>query len=282
VEPKLPPPLPPRFTDKNLYGPGGPKPSDIKQDSFGDCYFVATLSAVAQKHPLLIKGLISYDTISHRFVVGLYDLAGKKKHIHVTQAEILDNVTRGGGSWMDNTGKDKVSWPAVMETAFAKMYDSNPKDGLAEGYTKVVNGGWPKDAMLAVTGELGSELKFVQQPPPMTRVQSIELLGARVARALKNKRAVTLWSVSEIDGRTAAQKSAGAAIAQDGLVDNHVYTVLSMSQTATGAWTVNLRNPWGTNIGVGEGRDSKSAKISVPLDRLVSTGGLNSFRVSSY
>ncbi len=277
----MPPPAPPRFTDKNLYGPGGPKPSDIKQDAFGDCYYVATLSAVAQKHPRLIQGLIAYDKISQRFVVGLYDLNGKKKHIHVTQAEIADNIARKGGSWMDNTGKDKVSWPAVMETAYAKMHDSNPKDGLAEGYKKVVNGGWPKDAMIAITGNFGGELKFAVQPP-LTHAQSIELLGSRVARALKNKLAVTLWSVPEKDGRTAAQKAAGVAIAQDGLVDNHVYTVLSMSQSHPGKWTVNLRNPWGTNMGVGEGKDSKSANISVPLDVLVNTGGLNSFRVSNY
>lgn len=277
----MPPPAAPRFTDKNLYGPGGPKLSDIKQDSFGDCYFVATLSAVAQNHPKLIEGLISYDKVSQRFIVGLYDLSGKKKHIHVTQAEIADNIKRGGGSWMDNNGKDKVAWPAVMETAYAKMHDSNPKDGLAEGYSKVVNGGWPKDAMMAVTGNAGSELKFAIQPP-LTRAQSIELLGARVARSLKNKLAVTLWSVPEKDGRTAVQKAAGVPIAQDGLVDNHVYTVVSMSQASHGAWTVNLRNPWGTNMGVGEGKDSKSARISVPLDTLVNTGGLNSFRVSNY
>jgi hypothetical protein len=271
----------PRFTDKNLYGPNGPKPADIKQDNFGDCYFVATLSAVAKDHPLIIKNLISYDKVSQRFIVGLYDLAGKKKHIHVTQTEIIDNIKRRGGSWMDNTGKDAIAWPAVMETAYAKMHDSNPLDGLAEGYKKVVNGGWPKDAMMAIMGNAGTELKFSIQPP-LTRAQSIELLGSRVARALKNRRSVTLWSIPEKDNRTLAQKFANVPISQDGLVDNHVYTVLSLSQSNTGAWIVNLRNPWGTNMGVGEGRDSKSANISVSLETLVNTGGLNSFRISHY
>jgi hypothetical protein len=277
----MPPPAAPRFTDKNLYGPDGPKPSDIKQDSLGDCYFVATLSAVAQKHPRLIQDLISYDRISHRFIVGLYDLSGKKRHIHVTQSEIANNITRGGGSWMDNTGKDRVAWSAVMETAYAKMHDSNPRDGLAEGYTKIAGGGWPKDAMLAVTGNAGAEYRF-EFRVPMTRAHVIELLGSRVARALKNRRAVTLWSVPEKDNRTFLQKLAGVVVAQDGLVDNHVYTVISMSQSAHGKWTVNVRNPWGTNMGVGEGRDTRSANISVSLDTLVNTGGLNSFRVSNY
>jgi len=47
-----------------------------------------------------------------------------------------------------------------------------------------------------------------------------------------------------------------------------------------GDWLLLLRNPWGTNLNVGEGRDNKSAYITVSLRVLVETGGLQSFRVS--
>ena len=275
----MPPPAPPRFTDKNLYGPGGPVASDIKQDALGDCYLVATLASVARQYPQYIKNTISYDTFSQHFIVRLFDMAGKIKYIHVTQAELVDNIARQGGSRMDNTGKDQRAWPAVFETAYAKMFDSNPKDGLLEGYTKVSHGGWPKDAMMAITGFLGEELKFAVSPT-LSRVQAIELLGAKVARALKLKKFVTLWSIPETDNRTLVAKAAGVGITQDGLVDDHVYTVISMTQAAHGGWIVKLRNPWGTNLNVGEGRDSSSALISVSLDLLVTTGGLESFRVS--
>jgi hypothetical protein len=275
----MPLPAPPRFTDKNLYGPNGPMAADIKQDALGDCYFVATLAAVAKQRPQYIKNTIAYDKISHHFIVRLFDMTGKIKYIHVTQKELADNIIRGGGSRMDNTGKDEKAWPSVFETAYAKMFDSNPKDGLAEGYNKIANGGWPKDAMMAITGFLGSELKFKIEPP-LSRAQSLELLGSRVALALKQRKFVTLWSVPESDGRTLAQKLLGLPIKQDGLVDDHVYTVLSMKQGPGGAWTVNLRNPWGTNMGVGEGRDAQSPIIAVLLQTLVDTGGLQSFRVS--
>ncbi len=277
----MPPPAAPRFTDKNLYGPSGPAASDIKQDALGDCYFVATLATVARQRPDYIRNTISYDQVSRHFVVRLFDMAGHIKYIHVTQAELADNIARHGGSRMDNTGKDQIAWPAVFETAYAKMFDSNPKDGLLEGYNKIANGGWPKDAMMAITGFLGTELRYVATPP-LSQDQSMELLGARVALALKQKKFVTLWSIPEKDGRTAVQKLAGVPIAQDGLVDNHVYTVLSMKQTPHGGWTVNLRNPWGTNLNIGEGKDSKSALISVTLHTLVSTGGLESFRISDH
>lgn len=275
----MPPPALPRFTDKNLYGPEGPVASDVKQDALGDCYFVATLASVARQRPDFIRNTISYDKPSQHFVVRLFDMHGKVQYIHVTQHELADNIARQGGSRMDNTGKDQRAWPAVFETAYAKMFDSNPKDGLLEGYNKVAHGGWPKDAMMAITGFTGDELKFVVNPP-LSRAQATELLGSRVARALKLKKFVTLWSIPETDNRTQIAKLAGAPIEQDGLVDNHVYSVISMTQAAHGGWTVNLRNPWGTNLNVGEGKDVKSALISVSLDLLVNTGGLESFRVS--
>lgn len=269
------------ITDKDLYGPRGPRPDDIKQDALGDCYLVATLSAVALRHPLLLKDLISYDQISKRFVVGLYDTNGKKRYVQITQSELEDNIKRKGGSWMDNTGQKKNAWPAVFETAYAKLYDTKHADGLGQGYVKISGGGWPKDAMMAVTGSFGTEMRF-QLTPRITRQQSINLFGSRVARALVRHHAITLWSVPERDGRSQIQKKNNAPIAQDGLVDNHVYAVVSMTRSASLRWTVKLRNPWGTNMGVGEGKDTKSAYISVDLDTLVNTGGLQSFRVSEY
>ena len=275
----MPAPAQPRFTEKNLYTRFGPRATDVKQDALGDCYFVATLAAVARQRPQYIKSSIAYDRASHHFIVRLFDMQGKIKYVHVTQTELADNINRQGGSYMDNTNKDENAWPAVFETAYAKMFDSNPKDGLAEGYNKIANGGWPKDAMMAITGFLGTEIAFTMEPP-LTREQAIELLGSRVALALKQKKFVTLWSVPEIDKRNWLEKALGTPVPQDGLVDDHVYTVLSMTQAGHGAWTVNLRNPWGTNMGVGEGKDAASALISVPLRTLVDTGGLRSFRVS--
>ena len=274
-----PTPAAPKFSDQNLYGPGGPTANDIKQDAFGDCYFVATLGAVAQQNPKVIRDAIHYDSNSQQFRARLYDLTGLVKYIWVTQAELEDNVKRQGGSYVDNTGKYERVWPAVLETAYAKMFDSNPKDGLGEGYTKIISGGWPSDAMMAVTGNVGSELKY-KYYLLLGTPGSVALLGSRVATSLKQLKSVTLWSVPEIDSRTLMQRLTGVAIPQDGLVDNHVYTVVSISQAATD-WNVTVRNPWGTNMGVGEGKDTASATMTLSLQALVTTGGLQSFRASN-
>ncbi|MFO1425029.1 MAG: C2 family cysteine protease [Candidatus Competibacteraceae bacterium] len=266
------------FSDENLYGPGGPSANDIKQDAFGDCYFVATLGAVAQQNPRLIQDAIYYDLNSQQFRVRLYDLKGQTKFIWVTQAELEDNVKRHGGSYVDNTGKYERTWPAVIETAYAKMFDTNPADGLGEGYQKIISGGWPSDAMMAITGNAGTKVVYVYYPRLGT-TGSVALLGARVSTALNQSKSVTLWSVPEKDSRGLWQKLTGASIPQDGLVDNHVYTVVSLTQAGTD-WKVTVRNPWGTNMGVGEGQDTASATMTVSLQNLVTTGGLQAFQVS--
>ena len=267
----------PKFSDKNLYGPGGPSNNDIKQDAFGDCYFVATLGAVAQQNPSIIRGAIHYDTSSQRFRARLYDLKGQVKFIWVTQTELQDNVKRHGGSYVDNTGKYERTWPAVIETAYAKMFDTNPAGGLGQGYQKIINGGWPSDAMMAITGNVGTKLTYVYFLRLGTS-GSVALLGARVATALKQHKSVTLWVVPEKDSRSLWQRLTGAPIPQDGLVDNHVYAVVSLARAGTD-WKVTVRNPWGTNIGVGEGKDTASATMTVSLQSLVTTGGLESFQV---
>ena len=270
----------PTYTDKTLYGNGGPVAADIQQDSFGDCYFVATLGAVAQQNPAAIRNAISYDAKTSSFNVTLYDSAGKKQTINVTQAEIASNVKQGGGSTMDNTGTTARGWPAVMETAFAKMNDSNPKNGLTEGYTAIRNGGWPADAMRTITGNAGTEVKF-SQGMFESRSAALDRMGTSVQTALNNNKPVTAWSVPERDSRSWWGQMTGAANPQDGLADNHVYTVQSIAKDANGDWQVTLRNPWGHNVGVGEGKDQNSASMTIPLSELVSTGGLNSFRVGN-
>jgi len=263
-----PQPAGPKFTDKNLYGPNSPSANDIRQTAFGDCYFVATLGAVAQENPKAIRDAIYYDPNSTQFRVRLYDLKGVVKYIWVTQAELQDNVKRQGGSYVDDTGIYERTWPAVMETAYAKMFDTNPADGLGEGYQKIIHGGWPSDAMMAITGNAGTQMKYVYYYV-LGQSGSVFLLGSRVALSLQQHKDVTLWSVPE---------KAGSA--KDGLVNNHVYTVMSATQNGMD-WNITVRNPWGTNIGVGEGHDTASAMLTVSLQNEVTTGGLEAFQVSN-
>lgn len=266
-----------RFDANSLWGAGGPKRDDIQQDAFGDCYFDATMAAVAQQNPGLIQNAIHYDAKTGEYTVRLYDSNGKPQTIRVTQDEVADNIARRGGSTADNTHQDQRIWPAVMETAFAKMHDSNPADGLDEGYNAVINGGWPKDAMQAITGSKGDEIRYSRswwEPESM----ALDSMGRQAQAALANGRPVTAWSVPE-HGQSWLDKILGRPAPQDGLADNHVYNVDRVYQNDKGEWMVTLRNPWNTNMGVGEGKDTASPTIDVPLSTLVDTGGLEAFTV---
>ncbi|QAY76284.1 C2 family cysteine protease [Sphingosinicella sp. BN140058] len=268
----------PKYDGSSLYGASGkPQLRDIRQSNFGDCYYVATLGAVADKAPATIQKAIRYDAKSQTFKVTLHDTNGKPQTFTVSQKEIDSNIAMGGGSRRDDGAAKAPIWPDVMEVAYAKMLDTNHKDGLAQGYKDLGDGGWPKDGMEAITGREGREVKF-DQSWFESRGHALDEVGKQAADALKNDKPVTAWSVPESDSRSLWGKMTGAAIEQDGLVDNHVYTVTNVYKDGSGNWQVQMRNPWSHNQ-VGEGKDSNSAFITLPLDTLVRTGGLNSFRI---
>src|SRR5690606_10267155 len=91
-------------TDGHLCGaPRQPEPWHIDQDSLGDCYFVATLAALAAQQPELIQDAISYDPDTGVFTVTLHEREGRgpfglfgsstrEVQIEVTQDDIQDNI----------------------------------------------------------------------------------------------------------------------------------------------------------------------------------------------
>jgi hypothetical protein len=272
-----------RFDAGDLYdASGNPRPQDITQDRIGDCYFVATLAALAGQQPDRIKDAISYDASTGTFTVKMHkeewswsswSNEAKEIQIKVTQQDILDNLSRGGGSTVDNkAGVDGPIWPAVMETAYAKMHDDNWSNGLDQGY-KEIDGGWARDAMYALTGSEGDDLKPIGIFD--SDVQA-DILYEQVSKALSNGRAVTLSTDRE---DATMYELVTNTIPQDGLVDDHVYEVERIYKNSSGEVMVDLRNPWGTNNNVGEGKDTSSAVITVKLETLIDTGGLECFNV---
>ncbi len=192
---------PPKYDASSLYGAGGPSANDIEQNSFGDCYYVATLGAVANENPNMIRNAISYDAKTQSFNVTLYDANGQPQVHNVTQAEIDANIAMGGGSRRDNGVAGAPIWPDVMEVAYAKQLDTNHADGLTEGYTDLGNGGWPKDAMRAITGDEGHSVRY-DQGFFESRSSAMDEVGNQIKDALANDKPVTAWSVPEHDSRS--------------------------------------------------------------------------------
>ncbi len=255
------PPVKPHYEAKDLYEKGGPKASDIKQGPIGDCWFLATLAAFANKRPDIIKNAIAYDPITSSFTVKIYRGEQLQKII-VTQEDIIDNKRRQGGSIMIYTGRESPAWPSIFEAAYAKMTDVNPRDGLDFGYGSL-KGSQAKKAVQILTGSLGQDINFVKSVPRNEQAFT-NSYGAIVITALGNGRPVTL--------------STKADHVIDGLHPSHAYTVEDIQKRGDD-YVISLRNPWNHNIGVSEGTDRASAVMSFSLKALIRLGGVRNINV---
>ncbi len=257
----------PTYTEEHLYSGSGPnevpRARDIQQDNLNDCYFVGPLGSLADQQPQRIKDAIRYNPETGNFTVTMYkDNAGKAEavQIEVTQAELKDNVNRGGGSTVDNGAGKTPMWPMVYETAFAKMHDTNPSDGLTEGYRNI-EFGYSSASMFTLTGKQGTDIFVGDIKTP----EAAEAAYKQVSDALAAKQPVVLDTRVETTG-------------QDNLLDAHTYIVNRIYKDEKGEAMVELRNPLGHNND-GEGKDSNSATVNVKLSELISTEGFLRFSI---
>lgn len=208
-----------KWNEDDLYD-GEPQGSDVNQDGIGDCYLVATMSAIANANPQWIKDRISYDPHTGMFDVTMWD-GHEWRHIPVTQADIDANIAAKGASGVDNQVAGAPLWPAVLESAYAKM--KAPGRGI-EG----IETGLTPPALEALTGNNGDWI--IPATEWMTPSQHID---TQIADALVNHQPVML-STSVFGGPA--------------LENMHVYSIEGITGTGSDA-TVTLRNPWGPDSG---------------------------------
>jgi hypothetical protein len=220
------------------------------------------MGAIAEQQPDRIKNAITFDPKSGNFGVTVYGANGQETKVLVSQADIANNLSRGGGSSLDdNAGRTTPVWPAVIEAAVAKSRDTNHADGLDQGYRALTM--WPSDAMRAITGQNATNISAAQAANI-----GEDRLHDRLTHALASDRPVTLTtnSVETVPN------------AQDGLVDNHVYMVERAYKDKSGNLMLDLRNPWAQNND-SEQPNSNSPVVSVSYDHLVANGGLNQLTI---
>lgn len=229
----------------NTSGPDAGKPSlsDIHQGGYGDCYFLSSIGAMAQKDPNAVKNMIhdngngTYTVTLHQKDNGLHDLWGltgntyKTVKVTVSAKDIAQNgVSEPGsvaGTVTDKSNGKQVIWPAVMEAAYAKLNDNN--QGMKDGYKNIGGGGYPENAMETLTGQ---------------DAQSINPGSSSAAKLLmqdfKAGKMITV-STPESDGD---QKGAESGKNPYGLVGGHAYTVTNVYMK-NGVEYASLNNPWG-------------------------------------
>jgi hypothetical protein len=211
-----------QFTGIDLY-PHEPTAADIRQRDIGDCYFDATIGAIAHANPQWIKDRIHYHDQTGTFDVTLWN-GHEWQHITVTQDDIQADIHYYGASWYDPDHPDAALWPSVLETAYAKLQFPGDTISYALGDHGIGGGGQSRDAMQALTGNSGVSID------PMWVWRNQQHLDQEISRALTNHQPVTI----------STSKDGGP------LVGRHAYIVEGISGVGSDARLV-LRNTWEDN-----------------------------------
>jgi hypothetical protein len=197
---------------------GNPDPADVQQGDLGDCYFLASLAAVANANPSLITGMIS-DKGGGTFEVRFYkDTAWVGKTFEARTVTVTASFPKEGDNWIYAKPSGNKFWVMLVEKAWGKFKGSY---GSAEG-------GYANAALEAITGRACTEYDVDDYDEPALASIFTNLLGDGWALAAGS---VHPWF-------SGGKKEAKAA----GVIAYHEYTIISFDATAK---TLELRNPWG-------------------------------------
>jgi Calpain family cysteine protease len=285
----------PQYTNQDLYGTNGePQLVDIRQDKLYNCYLVSSMGALAEQQPDRICDAIRFEPDPNNpntgvFHVALHHPTRGRVEVPVTQADVEYNIQREGGGTADNR-KGSPLWPTVMEAAFAKLHDPNPNNvDKKDAYDVIADprrGGNLHEAMFALTGDKGHNLRYDQSPkghsgPPgsastkdeqrpsfnmklyeknVTRFDDANSAYTKINEALGSANPVTL--------------STRNANVNDGIAPHHAFIVTGIEQRekkdGSNETFITMRNPYANNNNKPEeSKDTSKPSITVSLDKML-------------
>jgi hypothetical protein len=199
-----------QYFSQPLYANGISPDDVVKQGKEGDCYFLATLAAIANKQPEYIKDMF-IDNGDNTFTVRFFKNGVAK---YVTVDRLLPKVSRGT-AYADASTE---MWVALAEKAYAQLAESKwSRESNSLNAYKSIDGGLMNDVINQVTA-----LDAVAKPISLTKKTEL------IALAKSN----TLLTAGFLNG----------TIKADGIQNKHAYTITGYD-AATDKFF--LRNPWG-------------------------------------
>lgn len=190
--------------------------STVQGNSFGDCWFLAALTSVAQQNPELIARnieLVRGETPDEDYwIVTLYEDGEPVEHI-VTQDELIKDGVRERIDHDSGSFSERISWMSIYERAAVEHVGGDYGDLEANFAGKGFD---------MITGDDGS--------------LSIDAGFDSIRQDLDEGRSVVT--------STAPGWLLGGA-PDDDVVDGHVYVVEGFSTNEQGEEVVVLTNPWG-------------------------------------
>lgn len=127
------------------HSPVDPKGKDTAQGAAGDCFFIASMAAVANASPSAIKDMVKYDKKKGTYTVRFYEEQGrgasKPVYIEVDGYLPTEKANRKDPTYAGDEGG--VMWSAIIEKAYAKWKG---------GYDVIGEGGTGEEALAEITG----------------------------------------------------------------------------------------------------------------------------------
>lgn len=221
------------------------KHADIKQGTIGDCYFEATLAALAKSDPEKIQKLIQ-DNHDGTYTVDFPGRQPWERPVTVTAPTEAEMGLYNGGSKYG-------CWASVLEKAYGQ-YRENQVLHFPETPDQGGDGGGMSPFVFHLLTGKFSDQKF-------TGITSEADMSKALHEAFNSKppQAVTGAIFKDL---------LGSETTADGCYREHVYTITKIYTGADGKEYVEIRNPW-------DRHDlPKGAKFSLPLSDFMHDFGM--------
>jgi Flp pilus assembly pilin Flp len=212
--------------DAPAFGAAGrPLPEHVRQGMIGDCYLLASCEAVARANPDVIRNAV--QVTDDGFTVRFWERADTPNPTEFVPRDVAvpaEFPARFGGRrgyLAAQPGPDGATWPLATERAYAQVHG---------GYRAIGNGGYPHDALSAITGR-PSHLRWSDNV-------DLDALDAMIreghAVVVTTRSRPRPWNLPERWQRWRSH-----------VVSNHAYSLESVDRAAG---TVTISNPWGSHV----------------------------------
>jgi len=195
----------------------------VYQGALGDCWALASMMGFADADPQLIEDAITLNE-NGTYTVRLYK-DGEPVYYTVTPDFVVDENGKPQFAQPayvkdpDGVSFHSEAWPLIMEKALAEHFGDEYAD---------IHGGWPYDAMEALTGTKSEKYK---EAPSIQELERLHESGAVISPA-------TVFDDKD-------ETSSYGDPYEGGLIQAHAYVVTGVDAEAD---LITLENPWGTHL----------------------------------
>jgi len=169
---------------KGDHSPADPKGTDTAQGALGDCYFIASMAAIANASPQVIKDAIKYNPATETYTVRFYEESGwggDYKPVYIEVDSYLPTVAGNRNDPAYAGEPNGKMWPAIMEKAYAKWKGN---------YDVIGNGGYGAQSMAEITGARSQEKspKSMKEDEVIPYFENAKKSGMAIYAAVENNR----------------------------------------------------------------------------------------------